>query len=96
MKKKCPFNGKKCWGEECALWAEATVKDLKSGELKRADDCVFAKLPQLMLELLRSQDGTQAAVESSRNESVKRQDKLLNIFNNMAMLSAKKKGLLND
>lgn len=88
MSKKCPFSGKKCIKDECSLWAEMTVKDLKTGELKRADDCVFAKIPHLLLELLRSQDGTQAAVESGRNESVKRQDALLELMTHAAKLSA--------
>lgn len=42
-------------------------------------DCVVVRLPKLLLEVIGKTNGVAAAVESSRNETVKRQDQFLNM-----------------
>ena len=42
--------------------------------------CAMVMVPDMLLDIIKNTVGTQAAVESSRNETVKRQDNLLEIF----------------
>lgn len=72
------------------LWVKATIKDLQTQKIERADDCGMAKLPILLIELLRNTNGVQAAVESSRNENVKWQDDLLGLLKTAAIISAQR------
>jgi hypothetical protein len=61
-------------------WAEMIVKNIKTGEFEPSNNCAVSKLPGLMVEMLRNTNGVQEAVESARNESVRRQDALLGII----------------
>lgn len=71
---------KPCVKEKCAWWTEMNIRNLDTQEIKQSNDCAIAKLPVIFVESLRTSSGIQEAVESSRNESVKRQDRLLGIF----------------
>lgn len=61
-------------------WVEMIVKNIKTGEMGNDNNCAISKLPGLMVEQLRNANGIQEAVESHRNESVKRQDVLLTMI----------------
>jgi hypothetical protein len=67
--KFCPqfFPKKKpCLGQECAWWIE--MKD------SSMSNCSIPHLVLVNIELLQRTVGVQQAVESSRNETIKRQD----------------------
>ena len=77
----CPLNKMMpCVGKDCAWWIEMMVKETKTGEIQDASACAIVKTPILLLEQLRMTNGVQAAVESSRNENLKRQDALLGLL----------------
>jgi len=59
-----------------------TIKNVKTGEFQQSNNCVMCKLLDVNLESLRNSVGIQAAVESSRNENIRRQDRFLNILEN--------------
>lgn len=77
--KLCPLLNKSCIQGECMWWTEMIIKNVQTGEMATDSNCAVSKLPGLMVEQLRHTNGVQAAVESSRNESLVRQDALLNI-----------------
>jgi hypothetical protein len=69
----CPF-----WQEpmaevchKCPLWIRIVGKNPQSEEHIERWSCAFAELPILAVENSQQQRGTQAAVESFRNEMVK-------------------------
>ncbi len=77
--KTCPILNKQCLQNECMWWTEMIVKNIQSGELGTEYNCAVSKLPGLMVEQLKNINGVQTAVESSRNETVKRQDQFINV-----------------
>lgn len=72
----CPMIQKQCIEKECTWWAQFWMKDEKQKPYLD-EACVVTRLPTLMIELLGKTNQVAAAVESSRNETVKRQDAAL-------------------
>lgn len=81
MRKKgplCPLLKKECIEAECAFWVHLTGSHPQTGVMMDRFDCSVKWLPVLLVENARQTRGAQAAVESMRNEVVKRQDELNN------------------
>lgn len=72
-KNGCPM-GHCC--DKCNLYAPA-YKTVESGDVVQEWDCTFKIIALLQSETKNRVFGVQQSVESSRNESIKRQDKLL-------------------
>lgn len=77
---RCPLLNKECIVEKCAWWMNVTVKDLKTQELYVEGRCVVTALGSIGIELCKNTGGVQAAVESNRNETIKRQDAFLDVI----------------
>lgn len=79
--KKCPLLSKPCLEEGCA-WFMKTIKTSRELDPKPVpfNACAMLMIPDMLIDVIRNTIGTQAAVESSRNESVRRQDAMLNIL----------------
>lgn len=79
--KKCPLNRmKQCAGEDCMLWLEFAVA--QRGEPNNAPStmqggCALAWTPVLQYDANFKLLGNQQAIESFRNETVKRHDAAL-------------------
>ena len=71
----CPL-GHKC--DSCNLY-QPMYKTEETGEVTQIFDCQFNNIALLLSETKDRVFGVQQSVESSRNESIKRQDRLLNI-----------------
>lgn len=74
--KGCP-TGQNC--NKCNLY-RPLYSERQSGEIVQTFDCTWNNLALLASEQNERTKGVQQAVESSRNESVKRQDKFNQIF----------------
>lgn len=74
----CPFHNKymKKVCRTCPLWVCLKGTNPQTGESVDNWQCAVATLPMLLVENARYSRGTQAAVESARNESVKDQEAL--------------------
>lgn len=72
----CPLIKKECVESKCRFWIHITGKHPQSGVSLDHFDCAVAWLPVLLVDNARHTVGVQAAVESMRNEVVKRQDQL--------------------
>lgn len=71
-KANCPLDGfKPCRQLECAWFMKIKGKDPQSEKEIEEWRCSIAWMPMLMIENSQQQRGTQAAVESFRNEMVK-------------------------
>lgn len=79
-KYKCPFNRKTCMEGECALWREFMIENVVTGEIKSVSNCILRQLPDMLIDLIKNTVGLQAATESFRNETVKRQDAFLSVI----------------
>lgn len=80
--KLCPqFFPKKtaCLGQDCAWWMEMTNSAMSN--------CSIPHLVLINIEMLQRSVGIQQAVESSRNETVKRQDAFLEVINPVKRIS---------
>jgi hypothetical protein len=81
-KSGCP-TGQCC--DVCNLYRPLYQSDEKGG-ITQQFDCTWNNLMTLMGETKNRVQGVQGAVESARNESVQRQDKLLNMVHENASL----------
>jgi hypothetical protein len=71
-KSNCPLDGfKPCRQLECAWFMQIRGTNPNSGEPVDEWGCSMAWMPMLMIENSQQQRGTNAAVESFRNEMVK-------------------------
>jgi hypothetical protein len=71
-KANCPLDGfNPCRQLECAWFIKIKGKDPQSEKEIEEWGCSIAWMPMLMIENSQQQRGTQAAVESFRNEMVK-------------------------
>lgn len=81
---KCPLNKMKpCIKEECAWYVKSTKTNPQTKESYQFNVCAIVMVPDMLIDVIKNTNGTQAAVEHSRNESVKRQDALLGVFDTM-------------
>lgn len=73
-KPKCPYlGGKPCIESKCAAWATDVVEE--NGVTKAKSACLeFFWKPLYLRGIANRADGTQRAVESMRNEVVRRMD----------------------
>ena len=65
--------------ERCMWYKELAGRDPQSEEVVQRWDCAIAWLPLLNVEMSGTNRGQTAAIESMRNETVKRQDALLGL-----------------
>jgi hypothetical protein len=79
----CPFLKKSCIEHECMMYTHVQMTNPQTGLAKDEWTCSLVLLPLMQVESARCTRGVQAAVESMRNEVIKRQDQ----FNN-AVLTA--------
>lgn len=56
------------------------MKDTKTQEVFVKEDCIVNFIPTMLLDIIKNTNGTTAAVESHRNEDVKRQDHFLGLL----------------
>lgn len=61
----------------CTWWMTTTMRDVKTGEVSLKHECAVTMIAPMMVELIGKTNSVGAAVESSRNENMKRQDALL-------------------
>ena len=76
MKKICPLVKEECLEHGCHFYIHLTGNHPQTGQPVDEFDCAIAWMPILLVENARTMRGAQAAVESMRNEVVKRQDQL--------------------
>lgn len=69
---KCPLTQKTCCEDKCAWWVSVEGVNKNTGENVKTSECVITTIPMLLIEASSNQRSTTAAVESFRNESVKR------------------------
>ena len=80
MKVKCPLIGKECIKEACSFWVSVDMQDPITKKLYIDQKCAVVAIPPMLVELIGKTNSVGAAVENSRNESVKRQDALIGVF----------------
>lgn len=68
----CPLIGKKCIEHKCSWYAQIRGQNPNTGQEVDEWQCVVSLLPMLLLENSSQQRQTGAAIESMRNEMVKR------------------------
>jgi len=91
----CPMHRKSMRDvcETCPLWRRLYGRDPQTGDLIDEWNCTLAWLPKLLIENAKESRETAAAVESFRNETVKRQDaatqRAAQILNQRAMPAIK-------
>lgn len=81
----CPLIQADCVGTKCVFFTHVTGWDSNTGKQVDEWDCSFKWLPALLIENTNQQRHTAAAVESHRNESVKRADVTNHILFNTAL-----------
>lgn len=69
MKTICPLLKKECVETGCKFWVHMLGEDPQSGKPIDSFNCAISWIPILMVEVSRQQRSTNAAVESSRNET---------------------------
>jgi hypothetical protein len=79
MGAKCPLVGEECWEHGCTWYIHVVGKDPQTGAEKDHWGCSVAYIPLLMVAGSNEMRQMGAAVESLRNETVKRQDALLGL-----------------
>ena len=72
----CPFLKKECIEHQCMLYTHVQMTDPQTGLAKDEWTCTLSLIPLMIIENARRTGGVQSAVESMRNEVVKRQDVL--------------------
>jgi len=70
----CPLMGKKCIGLECSWFTKVIGHNPQTGKEVEEWACAVAWLPMLLVENSQKTRESGAAVESFRNEIVKRMD----------------------
>lgn len=78
---KCPLLNKECIKEKCEWWTSVSMKNIQTQEHYQENKCVVHTIGPMLIELIKNTNGVQAAVESSRNETVIRQDAFLSLMN---------------
>ena len=68
----CPLIGEECMKLKCAWFTQIRGQNPQSGEEVDEWGCAVTRLPMLLIENSQQQRQTGAAVESFRNETVKR------------------------
>lgn len=76
----CPLIKKECVGNKCAWYTQVRGVNPNTGHPVDEWQCVVNVLPILLMENSRNSLGTQAAVESFRNESVKQSGALSQVL----------------
>lgn len=89
---QCPFMNKKCIETKCAMWVEMTKSNTHTGESWRDDGCGVARMVPVITELMGTNVRVQAAVESLRNQTVARQDAMLEIVTNRELVQMPNEG----
>ncbi len=56
------------------------MKDPRSQEVYIKEECAITTLAPMLVEIIKNTASTQAAVESERNETVRRQDAFLSLL----------------
>lgn len=89
MKKRiiCPLLRKPCIEHECSWWTTIRGRDINTGKDVDEHLCVVTTLPMLLIENSAQQRSTGAAVESMRNETVKRSDTMNALIANVVLQS---------
>lgn len=88
-RKKCPFLGKACIGDECMMWSHITMENPQTGQLMDEFGCSIALIPILQIEGSRCTRGVQSSVDMARSEQQDAQNRFLELAN------ASRKPLLN-
>jgi len=70
----CPLIKKKCIGTKCSWFTHVRGQNPQTGEDVDEYSCAVSWLPMLLIENSKQQRSTSAAVESFRNESIRRSD----------------------
>lgn len=76
----CPLIGKNCIENKCAWYCQVRGTNPNTGQEVDEWQCAINLLPILLIENSQQQRSTSAAVESFRNESVKRSDVMNSIL----------------
>lgn len=76
---KCPLIGKNCIESKCAWWTTSTLRNIQTQEIYTESKCIVHVIPPMLVELIKNTGGVQTAIESSRNETIARQDQFLNL-----------------
>lgn len=84
----CPLLNKKCIEHKCAWYAHVLGKNPQTGADVTEYSCVVGLIPMLLIENSAQQRSTGAAVESFRNETVKRNDTLNQLLAHTATQTA--------
>lgn len=71
-KNLCPLLNKPCIEGECAWWVTVRGYNPNTGKDVDQQQCTIVTLPLLLIENSAQQRGTGAAVESMRNEVIKK------------------------
>lgn len=79
----CPLLRKPCIEEQCAWYVTVRGYDINTGKDMDHKECVVSTIPLLLIENSAQQRSTGSAVESMRNEMVKKSDVTNNILANM-------------
>lgn len=75
---KCPENQfKKCIESDCAKWSVVPTRDVKTGEVKVEGKCAIMRLVDIQLENGKYMASLQRTMEEHRNESIKRQNAVI-------------------
>ena len=69
----CPLIKKKCVEHKCKFYIQVMGKDPNTGQDVNDFDCAIAWLPMLLIEGSQQTRQTGAAIESFRNQVVKKQ-----------------------
>ncbi len=70
----CPLIKKECIGSKCSWFTHVRGQNPQTGQDVDEHMCAVAWLPMLLIENSKQQRSTSSAVESFRNESIKRSD----------------------
>jgi len=76
----------------CQWWKRLTGQHPQTGETIDEWDCAISWLPILQTEMARTNRGQTAAIESFRNETVKRQEAFLGLAHKANQLRLKDNG----
>ena len=73
MSDECPITKIVCpeSTKGCPCWVELIMENTQTGESRVDKDCLFRKLPALMVEVIKASNRPAAAIESTRNEMIK-------------------------
>jgi len=81
-KEFCPFIGKKCVKDSCMMWLTYQSTDEK-GTIQTHGNCTFVVQAIQNIDVIGTNKGIQASIESFRNETIQSQKNVLGIANVM-------------